>query len=149
MERHPVDDYVKSQLKANANLPPDTLVVSKGIVDEIQGDWIYHQVSTCPGMSGACLLYNGRAWGIFHLSYQYLTMLGIHIGTEEFIPHVRNKAISLKQPEISALIKKYHDLDNIWQGEKERGSHLVSRFLIVIIAAAFLLTILSINLRWI
>jgi hypothetical protein len=69
IKRHPVHDYVKNIRKGSAILPPDTLVASVGIVDEIEEHSIYHQASTCEGMSGGCLLYNGRACGIFHLSY--------------------------------------------------------------------------------
>lgn len=44
-------------------LPPGRLTVTRGIVEVDHGTKIHYKISTCPGMSGSCLLYKGRVHG--------------------------------------------------------------------------------------
>jgi hypothetical protein len=55
--------YDESMKEAGKMLPPKTLTVSRGSVEEIQKGLIRYKISTLPGMSGACLMYNGKVYG--------------------------------------------------------------------------------------
>jgi len=48
---------------AETLLPAQTLTITRGIVETV-GSTISYKATTCPGMSGGCLIYNGKALGL-------------------------------------------------------------------------------------
>jgi hypothetical protein len=48
---------------AETLLPAQTLTITRGIVETV-GATISYKATTCPGMSGGCLLYKGKVFGI-------------------------------------------------------------------------------------
>lgn len=57
---------INETIKTVRKLLPDmTLTISRGSVESIGGNLITYNVSTVPGMSGSCLLFEGRVIGIF------------------------------------------------------------------------------------
>lgn len=64
-ERHPDLKSIVAGVEAGAALlPTGKLVVTRGIVAESRVDTTSYIISTCPGLSGGCMLYNGKAHGI-------------------------------------------------------------------------------------
>jgi V8-like Glu-specific endopeptidase len=64
-----VADPGKGLKVANILLPTGHLTVSRGVVDSTQtaGSAISYELSTCPGMSGSCVLYKGKVIGTYLL----------------------------------------------------------------------------------
>jgi len=58
---HDIDETIKTVRKL---LPDMTLTISRGTVETTGGNIIPYNVSTVPGMSGSCLLYEGKVIGI-------------------------------------------------------------------------------------
>jgi hypothetical protein len=58
-------DSEASEASSKVLLPTDTLVVTRGTVEKTDADsgLISYKVSTCSGMSGSCLLYEGKVYG--------------------------------------------------------------------------------------
>jgi hypothetical protein len=61
-----IKDPDKGMVAAEILFPTRQLTVSQGTVTET-GDDISYSASTCPGMSGACVLYNDKVVGIHNL----------------------------------------------------------------------------------
>ena len=55
----PFQEHIAS---ADTLLPAQTLTVTRGTIETV-GSTISYRISTCPGMSGSCLLYKGKAFG--------------------------------------------------------------------------------------
>ena len=65
-EKHPELKNLKvSEPSAESLLPTGTLVVTRGAVVHHENDITSYSVSTCPGFSGSCMLYKGKAHGEF------------------------------------------------------------------------------------
>jgi hypothetical protein len=61
-------DSKASEKSSKILLPPKNLMVTRGTVDSKTDDGlISYKVSTCPGMSGGCLLYDGKVYGMISL----------------------------------------------------------------------------------
>jgi V8-like Glu-specific endopeptidase len=56
-------DYNESMKEVEIMLPPKTLTVSRGVVEAIENGCIRYKLSTLCGMSGACLMYDGKIYG--------------------------------------------------------------------------------------
>lgn len=56
-------DPNESMKEAELMLRPKTLTVSRGVVEGIEGGLIRYRLSSLCGMSGACLMYNGKIYG--------------------------------------------------------------------------------------
>ena len=61
-----IDETIKTVRKL---LPYRTLTISRGIIKSIGKSDITYQVSTVPGMSGSCLVYQGKVIGIFKFRF--------------------------------------------------------------------------------
>lgn len=55
----------QSRDPAERLLPWRHLVISEGMVVDTTGPLTSYKISTCRGMSGSCLVYRGKAYGIF------------------------------------------------------------------------------------
>jgi V8-like Glu-specific endopeptidase len=65
MEKHQhLNDYVASKRDTEVLLPTRSMTVTRGTVKGYDGVLISYHISTCPGLSGACMLYKGKAFGI-------------------------------------------------------------------------------------
>lgn len=53
-----------SETSSKILLPPKTLMVTRGTVEKMDDGLISYKVSTCPGMSGGCLLFDGKVYGM-------------------------------------------------------------------------------------
>lgn len=78
-------DYAASVTASNILLPPKTLTVTEGITERVYAGEAYYKLSTCKGMSGGCLLYDGTVYGAAPFS-RFLTLEGVHVG------HIPNMA---------------------------------------------------------
>ena len=80
--RHPeLDDYDSSHAAANELLPQGTLTATEGKISSIKDGYAVYQISTVGGMSGGCLLYNGKVHGIKPRSKNFKTDAeGVHLG---------------------------------------------------------------------
>ena len=65
-----LNDSNKGQRDAESLLPRGHLTVTRGVAHESIGSVFRYNISTCPGMSGGCVLFNGKVIGehSFHLS---------------------------------------------------------------------------------
>jgi len=64
-DRHPdLDDYGSSHTAAHKLLPQGMLTATEGKISVISGGYAEYNISTVEGMSGGCLLYNDKAYGI-------------------------------------------------------------------------------------
>lgn len=63
MRTQVVNDVDESLNAAAKLLPKRTLTVSRGTVQSI-GSTVSYNLSTCPGMSGSCVLHRGKVIGI-------------------------------------------------------------------------------------
>jgi hypothetical protein len=67
-EKHPgLKSIVEGEKAGELLLPTRKLVVSRGIVAESRTDITLYNISTCPGLSGSCLIFNGKVHGISSL----------------------------------------------------------------------------------
>jgi len=82
--RHPdLDDYVFSHIAANKLLPQDTLTATEGKISYVRDGYAVYEISTVVGMSGGCLLYNGKVYGINPRRSRLKTDIdnqGVHLG---------------------------------------------------------------------
>ena len=63
--RHPgLDDYASSHHAAHQLLPQGMLTATEGRISDIAQGTASYKISTVGGMSGGCLLYNGKVYGI-------------------------------------------------------------------------------------
>jgi V8-like Glu-specific endopeptidase len=63
-EKHPgLKSLVDSTRTSEAMLPTGKLVVTRGVVEETCGDMTSYKISTCPGLSGSCVVYKGKVHG--------------------------------------------------------------------------------------
>jgi hypothetical protein len=60
--QHGISDADEGLAAVGKLFPARKLTVSQGWVTD-NGELISYQLSTCPGMSGSCLLYNGKVVG--------------------------------------------------------------------------------------
>jgi V8-like Glu-specific endopeptidase len=60
-----LNDSEASEASSKILLPTNTLVVTRGTVEktDVDNGLISYKVSTCHGMSGSCLLYEGKVYG--------------------------------------------------------------------------------------
>ena len=56
-------NLVDGTTRSEAMLPTRRLVVTRGVVEECCGDMTSYKVSTCPGLSGSCVIYQGKVHG--------------------------------------------------------------------------------------
>lgn len=72
-EKHPdLKSIVDGATASELLLPTGKLVVTRGVVAESRTDITSYNISTCPGLSGSCLVYNGKVHGIssaYHFSH--------------------------------------------------------------------------------
>jgi V8-like Glu-specific endopeptidase len=72
-------DIEKSLVTVEKLLPKRTLSVSRGTI-ETAGSLISYDLSTVPGMSGSCVVYQGKAIGISSFPKITFNEQGVHIG---------------------------------------------------------------------
>jgi V8-like Glu-specific endopeptidase len=67
-QKHPdVTNLDDSQRIAEVLLPTRRLVVTRGVVQHNGARFASYKISTCPGLSGSCLMYNGKVHGILFI----------------------------------------------------------------------------------
>ena len=67
-EKHPkLESLVTSETAGEMLLPTGKLVVTRGVVTERRPDVTSYTISTCPGFSGSCVIYNGKVHGMVTL----------------------------------------------------------------------------------
>ena len=63
-ERHPeLSDYEAGRDDANKLLPRGMLTATEGTISSNVGGRVSYEISTVPGLSGACILYDGKVYG--------------------------------------------------------------------------------------
>lgn len=68
-----LDDYGSSNAAALKLLPQRRLTVTEGKISAMTDGIASYEISTAEGMSGGCLLYNGRVYGTIHVVGAKLT----------------------------------------------------------------------------
>ena len=67
-ERHPeLGNFEASQAAAKKLLPRGLLTTTEGKISSNIGGCVSYEISTVPGLSGGCLLYEGKVYGISSL----------------------------------------------------------------------------------
>ena len=56
-------DVSKNKASGEVLLPPRQLVVTRGIVAHNSGSLVSYTISTCPGLSGSCVMFEGKVHG--------------------------------------------------------------------------------------
>lgn len=84
-------------------LTPLKLIITRGPIERIANGVIAYRISTSPGLSGGCLMYNGKVYGKTHIPFSYLQP-GIHLGSTKFN---ENAAISVAEPRIREFLGRY------------------------------------------
>jgi Trypsin len=59
-----LNDYRASMIASKILLPEMTLTATEGTIEEVYAGRALYKLSTSKGMSGGCLLYEGKAYGI-------------------------------------------------------------------------------------
>jgi V8-like Glu-specific endopeptidase len=97
----------QSKEQAEKLLPRRRLVVSEGTVETVN-TLITYKISTCPGMSGSALLYEGKVYGTTFVRLLVLTT-GVHTGQDSIqaddIPHAVSITASNRSPAISRVLQ--------------------------------------------
>lgn len=65
-----LQDYQQSKLDAKTLLPSGKLIVTRGKVGSIHEDYFTYNAATIHGMSGSCVVYNGKVFGILWIPFQ-------------------------------------------------------------------------------
>jgi len=115
MRRQDKVNDIDESLKAVAKLlPVRTLTATRGTVQSVKGSTITYNVSTCPGMSGSCVLHKGKVIGIDPSIQNPNSKIGVHIGQNN-VPGSSPSAVTFigidvvnlfRQRNISHLITK-------------------------------------------
>jgi len=57
------DDGIKARNEAEALFPPGHLTLTRGVIHDSRQQTFQYNISTCPGMSGGCVLQGGKVVG--------------------------------------------------------------------------------------
>lgn len=87
---------------AETLLPAQTLTVTRGIVETV-GSTISYKATTCPGMSGGCLLYKGNVFGFDPLIAS--NNVGVHVGQVEKKVDSLPASVSFMEHEIQEFLR--------------------------------------------
>jgi len=98
-------------------LPIRNLVISRGTVIECTKTRVSYRLSTVPGMSGSCVLYQGTLIGIFSPQRSGL-ILGVHLGKTGWYP----SALSFSSP---SIINLFQDKDILSNGQNRQSYTLL------------------------
>lgn len=87
---------------AGKMLPACTLTVTRGQINSRGNGVFEYNISTVPGMSGACVVFDGRVYGTSEISCICL-ILGIHLGQQGDLNH----ALSFEAPDVRKFLQEY------------------------------------------
>jgi V8-like Glu-specific endopeptidase len=109
-EKHPeLKSLVEGANAGELLLPTRQLVITRGVVAHTgYADMTSYNISTCPGLSGSCLMHQGKVHGIPALN-SALT-LGVHVGDiqfEEKDPAGLRSAVSFRSEETKKLLRRH------------------------------------------
>ena len=70
LEKHVgLEDVGKNKAIGEVLLPPRHLIVTRGIVSHNADDLISYKISTCPGLSGSCVMFEGKVHGTMTMPF--------------------------------------------------------------------------------
>jgi V8-like Glu-specific endopeptidase len=98
-----VNDIDESLKEVEKLLPKRTLTVTRGTVKS-SGSIVTYNLSTCPGMSGSCVLYKGKVIGTGS-SKGILLIIGVHVG-QPLSPGSFPSAVSFTGQEVGNLFRQ-------------------------------------------
>lgn len=108
-EKHPqLDSLVVSEAAGEKLLPTGTLVVTRGVVAESRMDVTSYTISTCPGLSGGCVIYNGKVHGRSIMVLQLIR--GVHVGDSVLnmrVPKELRSAVSFQSEDAKKLLRRH------------------------------------------
>jgi len=89
---------------AGKMLPASTLTATRGRVKRIEDGVFLYNNSTVPGMSGACVVFNGLVYGTtISILQDDFNPTGVHLGQSDKLNH----AISFESPEIRRFLREH------------------------------------------
>lgn len=96
--------HLEGKEEAMRLLPNGRLTVTRGTT-EAGSDTLPYHISTCPGMGGSCVLYNGDVIGKTQLAHSY--QIGVHIG--QYDKNIQNltMALTFSGDEIQRFLRKH------------------------------------------
>jgi V8-like Glu-specific endopeptidase len=89
---------------AETLLPAQALTVSRGTVESV-GQTISYKVSTCQGMSGSCLWYNGKVFGTISEEGN-ADNIGVHVGQVDREPNSLPMSVAFTGPDVKRLLRQ-------------------------------------------
>lgn len=100
-----LDDYIASAKDARGMLQPKTLTVTRGPIVEIKDGLISYKLSTCRGMSGGCLIFQGEVYGICYIGKVPTLIIGVHLG-QLSRSDGKNYAISFSGSKVCEMLRE-------------------------------------------
>ena len=107
--KHPdLESLVTGATAVENLLPTRKLVVTRGVVADHRADVTSYIISTCPGLSGGCLIYNGKVHGKPTVLLELNE--GVHVGDSVLnanVPKEWRSAVSFQSEATKKLLRKH------------------------------------------